>query len=165
MVYFDNSATTIARDIDIEKVRRDAEEVFGLGSLCCSEAIVHSIRNNIAPEMPEALVASASGFPIGVGRSQCMCGAVTGGVVCLGYFFGRIQPTTPADPKSQKCLELAYELQDSFKKNHNVLCCHVHLKNVEMGSGAHNAQCAAFTGEMAAKTAEIIARELKLNAV
>ena len=153
------------KEISIEKIKSDAEEVFKQGGFYCSEAIVHSIRSNIAPEMPEAFVASASGFPIGVGGSQCMCGAVTGAVVALGYFFGRVQPTTPTDPKSLKCIALAYEVQDSFKKNHKVNCCHIHLKDIEMGSDEHKAQCAAFTGEMAAKTAEIIARELNLNVV
>jgi C_GCAxxG_C_C family probable redox protein len=119
------------KSIDMEKVRREAEEVFSEGGLYCSEAVVHSIRENMAPEMPEALVAAASGFPIGVGRSQCMCGAVTGGVVCLGYFFGRVQPTTATDPKSQKSLILANELQDSFKKNHKALCCSVHNKGLD----------------------------------
>ena len=151
------------KDISIEKVKRDAEDIYKDGGLLCSEAVVHSIRSNIAPEMPEAFIATASGFPIGVGRSNCMCGAVTGGVLCLGYFFGRVQPTTTTDPKSVKCLALANELQDSFKQNHKVNCCHVHLKNVEFGSEEHMAQCVAFTGEMAAKTAEIVARELKLN--
>ena len=153
------------KDISIDKIKHDAEEIFKEGGFYCSEAVVHAIRNNIAPEMPEAFVASASGFAIGTGKSKCMCGSVTGGVVCLGYFFGRVQPTTPTDPQSLKCLALAYELQDSFKQNHKVNCCHVHLKGIEVGSDEHTAQCAGFTGEMAAKTAEIIARELKLNVV
>ena len=153
------------KEVSFKKVKEDAEDVFRQGGLLCSEAIVHSIRENIAPEMPAAFVSSASGFPIGVGGSQCMCGAVTGGVICLGYFFGRVQPTTPTDPKSLKCIELAYELQDNFKKSHNVNCCHVHLSNIETGSDEHVAQCAVFTGEMAAKTAEIVARELKLIVV
>lgn len=153
------------KEINIEKIKNDAENVFNQGGFLCSEAVVYSIRNNIAPEMPEAFVASASGFPLGVGRSKCMCGAITGGIVALGYFFGRVQPTNPTDPKSLKCINLSYELQDSFKQNHKANCCYIHLKDVEFGSDEHKAQCAAFTGEMAAKTAEIIARELKLNIV
>jgi len=35
----------------------------------------------------------------------------------------------------------------------------VHTKGMDMASGEHKAQCVAFTGEMAAKTAEIIERE------
>jgi len=116
--------------------------------------------------MPVEMIAAGSGFPIGVGRSKCMCGAVSGAVVCLGYFFGRTQPTTPTDPRSVKCMELANELQQSFRNNHKgVMCCHVHTKDMDMASGEHKAQCVAFTGEMAAKTAEIVARELGLKAV
>jgi len=154
----------LKKEISMKKVRDDAEDVFKQGGLYCSEAIVHSIRSNIAPDMPEAFVASASGFPIGVGRSQCMCGAISGAVVCLGYFFGRSKPTSPDDPKNQKCLELAYELQESFRKNHKgTLCCHIHVKGLDVLNGEHRSQCIAFTGEMAQKTAEIVAREFGLK--
>ena len=147
----------------IEKVRTDAEEFFRSGGFYCSEAVVTSIRENLAPDMPKELIASASGFPVGVGRAKCMCGAVSGAVICLGYFFGRTDPSTPQDPVSQNCLKLANELQESFRQNHKgVLCCHVHTKGMDMASGEHKAQCIAFTGEMAAKVAEIILREKNL---
>ncbi|MDR2518109.1 MAG: C-GCAxxG-C-C family protein [Spirochaetaceae bacterium] len=154
------------KEISIAQVKHDAEEVFRIGGFYCSEAIISSVRKNIDPAMPEALISAGSGFPIGVGRAKCMCGAVSGAVVCLGYFFGRTTPTTPTDPKSAKTMELAFELQEAFRKQHKgVLCCHVHTKDMDMASGEHKAQCVAFTGEMAAKTAEIIAREWKLALV
>lgn len=153
----------MVKEINVEKIKSDAEEIYKKGEMYCSEAVVYSIRNNIAPEMPKAFVAAASGFANGVGMSQCTCGAVTGAVVCIGYFFGRVQPTTPTDPKSQNAIVLSYELQESFKNNHEVLCCHINNKDLEMGSDEQRAQCQGFTGEMAAKTAEIIARELKLK--
>lgn len=149
----------MAQTIDVEKVRHDAEEYFRQGDFYCSEAIVASVRDNIAPEMPASMIAAASGFPVGVGRSKCMCGAVSGGVLSLGYVFGRTGPSTPADPKSVKTLALANELQQAFRDGHRVLCCSVQTKGMDMASGEHKAQCVSFTGEMAAKTAEIIARE------
>lgn len=141
------------------KVQQDAEEYFRGGHFYCSEAIVASVRDNIAPEMPASMIAAASGFPIGVGRSKCMCGAISGSILSLGYVFGRTGPSSPADPKSQRTLELANELQEAFRASHRVLCCSVHTKGMDMASGEHKAQCVAFTGEMAAKTAEIIERE------
>ncbi len=54
-------------------------------------------------------------------------------------------------------------LQQSFKDNHKVLCCKVLTKNMEMGSDIHMKQCIEFTGEIAKKTAEIIARELNIK--
>jgi C_GCAxxG_C_C family probable redox protein len=145
--------------IDVDKVRTDAEEYFRRGNFYCSEAIVASVRDNIAPEMPDAMIAAASGFPVGVGRSKCMCGAVSGGVLAIGYVFGRTGPSDPKDPKSVKTLELANELQQVFRDSHRVLCCSVQTKGMDMASGEHKAQCVQFTGEMAAKAAEIIKRE------
>ena len=146
--------------VNVQKVKEDAEAYFRQGNYYCSESIVASVRDNIAPEMPEAMIAAASGFPIGVGRSKCMCGAVSGGVLALGYVFGRTAPSTPTDPKSVKTMELANELQQAFRDSHRVLCCSVQTKGMDMASGEHKAQCIAFTGEMAEKTAQIIAREL-----
>lgn len=152
--------------VSLCKVKKEAEQLFRQGGFYCSEAIVASIRKNLAPEMPEALISSASGFPVGAGRSKCMCGAVSGGVICLGYLFGRTAPSSPQDPKSQKVLELTNELQQSFRDNHRgVLCCHVHTHGMDMVSGEHKAQCVEFTGEMARKTAEIAVRELDIEAV
>jgi len=152
--------------VDIQKIKSDAENLFDQGHYFCSEAIVASIRDNMDPSMPEALIAAASGFPIGVGRAKCMCGAVTGAVMCLGYFFGRTEPTTPDDPKSVNTLKLAYEIQNDFRQNHNgVLCCSVHTRGMDMASKERKDQCVAFTGEMAARAAEIIARELNYKVV
>lgn len=148
--------------IDIDKVREDAEGYFRRGNYYCSEAIVASVRDNIAPEMPEAMIAAASGFPVGVGKSKCMCGAVSGAVLSVGYLFGRTGPSSPTDPRSVKTLELANEVQQAFRDSHRVLCCSVQTKGMDMASGEHKTQCIAFTGEMAAKTAELIARELTL---
>lgn len=149
----------MSHSVDVGRVQRDAEEYFRRGNYYCSEAIVASVRDNVAPEMPEALIAAASGFPVGIGRSKCVCGAVSGAVLSLGYLFGRTEPTNPQDPKSVKTLELANEVQQAFRDSRRVLCCSVHTRGMDMASGEHKAQCIAFTGEMAAKTAEIIARE------
>lgn len=150
------------KEVNLEKVRRDAEEAYLQGGLYDAEAVVYSIRSNIEPAMPEAVVTAALGFSNGVGESKCMVGAVAGGVIALGYFFGRDFPTTPTDPKSQKSLKLASELHDAFKKNHKVLCSIALEKDLETGSLEHKKQCASFSGEVAVKTAEIIAREHKL---
>jgi len=147
------------KSINIEKIKKDAEEFYMSGEFYCSESIVASIRENLAPEMPVELIAAASGFPLGVGRSKCMCGAISGAIICLGYLFGRTKPSAPTG----RCLDLSYELQESFRNNHKgALCCSIHLKGLELGSKEHKEQCASFTGEMAVKTAEIAVRELGL---
>lgn len=149
----------MVNEISIRKVKEDAEALYRKGDFFCSEAIVSSIRDNFKIDMPEEMVAMASGFPIGIGKSKCVCGAVSGGIMCLGYFFGR---TKGGDTKVQNTLALANELQESFKNNHKVLCCKVLTRGMDMGSGEHKEQCISFTGEIAEKAAQIIARELNI---
>lgn len=148
------------REVSIKKIKSNAEELYRKGDFYCSEAIVSSIKNNFEIDMPDEMIAMASGFPIGIGKSKCVCGAVSGGVMCIGYFFGR---TKGGDPKVQNTLKLANELQESFRKNHGCLCCHVHTRKFDMASGEHKEQCISFTGEIAEKTAQIIVRELGLK--
>ena len=145
--------------VSISKIRNDAEQLYDRGEFYCSEAIISSIRDNFDINMPEEMIAMASGFPVGIGKSKCVCGAVSGGVMALGYFFGR---TKGGDPKVQNTLELANELQESFKTNHKHLCCSILTKGMDMGSGEHKKQCVAFTGEVAEKVASIVVRELKM---
>ncbi|MBK5211827.1 MAG: C-GCAxxG-C-C family protein [Coriobacteriia bacterium] len=150
------------KEVSVKKVQADAEELFRSGGLYCSEAIVAAIRSNIDPDMPSELVKAASGFPVGVGRSKCMCGAVSGAVMAIGYFFGRSEPTNPQDPDSAKCLDLANEVQKAFRDSHRVLCCSVHTKGMDLAAGENKSQCIAFTGEMAGVAAGVIVRELGL---
>jgi len=86
--------------ISVKKVREVAEEHFRKGEFYCSEAIVASIKSNFEVDMPDEMIAMASGFPVGIGKSKCTCGAVTGAVLCLGYFFGRTKGSNPQDPKA-----------------------------------------------------------------
>ncbi|MCL2562867.1 MAG: C-GCAxxG-C-C family protein [Oscillospiraceae bacterium] len=153
------------KEISIEKIRSDAEGVYKAGTFLCAEAVVYAIRQNIDPNMPKEMIAAATGFAVGVGGSRCMCSTVAAAVLCLGYFFGRTFPTTITDPQSQKTITLAYELQESFKSKNKALCCRVHLKGKDTERGEHVAQCAGFVGDMAAKTAEIVARELGLQVI
>lgn len=140
----------------MKKVRQDAEALFKNGEFYCSESIMSSIKDNFAIDMPDEIIAMASGFPVGIGKAKCVCGAVSGGVMALGYFFGR---TKGGDPKVQKTMELANELQQSFKDNHKHLCCSILTRGMDMGAGEHKAQCVSFTGEIAEKVASIVVRE------
>lgn len=150
----------IKNEVSIRKISKDAEDLFR-GGFFCSEALVSSIRSNFELDIPEEVIAMASGFPVGIGRSKCLCGAVSGGVMALGLFFGR---TKQGDSKVEKNLELSKELHDWFKdaNGKNALCCRILTKEFDMAAGAHKEQCIRYTGMVAGKVAEIIVRELNL---
>ena len=150
----------IKKEVSLKKITEDAENLFR-GGFFCSEALVSSIRSNFELDIPEEVIAMASGFPVGIGRSKCLCGAVSGGVMALGLFFGR---TKQGDPKVEKNLEVAKELHDWFKEANekNALCCRILTKEFDMSAGAHKEQCIRFTGMVAGKVAEIVIREFNL---
>jgi C_GCAxxG_C_C family probable redox protein len=148
------------KTINLRQIREEAEELYRSGKFFCSEAIVYTVRKYIDPDMPLNTIAMASGFPVGMGGSQCVCGAVSGGVMCLGHFFGR---TEASNEKVKKAMALSKELHNYFQSAHKVLCCRILTQGMELGSSVHMKQCISFTGEIAVKTAEIIARELSLT--
>ena len=151
----------IKQEVSVQKIGKDAEDLFR-GGFFCSEALMSSIRSNFELDVPEEVIAMASGFPVGIGRSKCLCGAVSGGIMALGLFFGR---TVQGDPKVEKNLAVAKELHDYFKEatGKNALCCRVLTKEFDMSKGEHKEQCIHFTGMVARKVAQIIIRELSLT--
>jgi C_GCAxxG_C_C family probable redox protein len=144
------------KGIDPVKIRDTAEAYYRSGDFYCSEAVVKTIKDAFDLQVPDSVVAMASGFPIGMGGAGCTCGAVNGGIMALGLFFGR---TRPKDNKVNKAMELARELHDIFRKRHKSLCCRTLTKFMIMGSRKQLEQCISFTGEVAEETARIIIRE------
>jgi len=78
-----------------EAIRKIAENYYRQGDFYCSEAILKTIIDAFELPVPDAVIAMASGFPIGMGRSGCTCGAVVGGIMALGLFFGRTESGDP----------------------------------------------------------------------
>ena len=151
----------LKKEVSVAKIAKDAEDLFR-GGFFCSEAVVSSIRSNFEMDVPEEVIAMASGFPIGIGRSKCLCGAVSGGVMAIGLVFGR---TVQKDPQVEQTLALSKELHDWFTaaNGKNALCCRILTKEFDMGAGEHKEQCIHFTGLVAGKVAEMIIREKGLT--
>ncbi|MEN6412801.1 MAG: C-GCAxxG-C-C family protein [Veillonellales bacterium] len=144
-------------NIDIAKIRMDAETYYRNGDFYCSEAVVKSIKDEFALPLDDSVISMASGFPVGMGGSGCTCGAIAGGIMAIGMVFGR---SKPKDSKVNKAMQLAKELHDAFRQRHKCLCCRVLTKGMELGSQKHMEQCISFTGEVAEEAAKIILREL-----
>lgn len=146
--------------IDLKRIRTTAENYYRNGDYYCSESIVKTIKDEFGLELRDDVIALASGFPIGIGGSGCTCGAVVGGIMAIGMFFGRTQAK---DKKVAKTMALANELHNIFKERHKNLCCRILTMGMELGSPKHMEQCISFTGEIAEEAAKIIVRELNLE--
>ncbi len=152
---------SVPTDVNVQHLRRQAEELFLSGHYYCSEAVVKIIRDTFCPSVPDTIIAAASGFPIGMGGGGCTCGAVSGGVIALGLVFGRTKPDEKM--KSAACMKYARELHDRFKAENKAVCCRILTKRMldASDSGGHEKQCAELTAEVVEIVAEIILREAK----
>ncbi len=147
---------TLSGNIDLDKIKSTAEQYYRSGDYYCSEAVVKTIKDAFQLPVPDAVIAAASGFPVGFGGAGCTCGALAGGILALGLVFGR---TAPKDARVAQAMKLARELHDIFKKRHKSTCCRKLTRYTIMGSYRQIEQCIAFTGEVAEETARIILRE------
>lgn len=144
-------------NINMDLLEKDAVEIFQQG-FACSESIIFAIKKHFELDMSDDAIAMSSGFPWGLGGGGCICGALAGATMMIGYFFGR---TTPGDPKITRCFALTNELHDFFKENCGATCCRILTKGMERNSPERKAQCIKFVGATVKKTAEIIIRELE----
>ena len=143
-------------DVDINQIKKDAVEIFQNG-FACSESVIYAIKKGFELEMSDDAIAMSSGFPWGLAGGGCICGALAGGTMCIGYFFGR---RTPGDTDSyMKCQKLTKELHDHFKETNGATCCRVLTRGMERDSIERKRQCITFVESTVEKVAEIIIRE------
>lgn len=147
-------------NIDLEQLRKDAVDIFNSG-FTCSESVIFAIRKNFEIDgMSDDAIAMSTGFPWGLGGAGCICGALAGGIMCLGYFFGR---TVPGDPSNAFCFKLSNELHDFFKENFGASCCRILTRGMDKMSPERKAHCTKMVSGTVVKTAEIIIREFEHN--
>ncbi|MDD5287179.1 MAG: C-GCAxxG-C-C family protein [Desulfuromonadaceae bacterium] len=119
----------------------EAEALYRSGQYHCAEAVMETVRKHFAPDMPEYVVSTVSGFGAGSGAG-CICGAVSGGTVALGLILQDKKATT----------HLTKELHSWFKEKYGVTCC----KTIRQ---THKGVCPVLTGEVAGKIAEMLGRK------
>ena len=151
----------IAQSASPREIQKSAEELYRGGYFCC-EALMSAIKKGFDLDVPDEVMAMSSGMSVGAGRSGCMCGALNGGIMALGMFFGRTEQNGPKDPKVVKCMELSNELHSWFKEANgkHSACCRVLTREFDMGKGEHKEQCIRYTGLAAWKVADMVCREL-----
>jgi len=124
-----------------EKCQAEAEQLYRSGKYHCAEAVLEVVRRHFAPDVPESIVGTVSGFG-GGSSSGCICGAVSGGTVALGLVLEDKKETT----------HLTKELHTWFKEKYGVTCCKIIRQN-------HKGVCPVLTGEVAGKVAEMLCRK------
>ena len=105
----------------LDQIQETAEGYFERGEFFCSEAVLQTINDALGQPYNPDIVKMASSFPIGMGKAQCLCGAVSGGEMALGIVYGRVH----GEPMDPKMFKTAKGLHDYVKDEYKSLCCRV----------------------------------------
>jgi C_GCAxxG_C_C family probable redox protein len=117
----------------------------------CAEAILKTYAELYYKKNDLDITKFASGFGVGMGGSKCeTCGALTGGIIVIGMFFGR---KYPIDDK-QKIYSLTQDFRDRFLDSFRSTNCKILLDLFrEQGN---NMNCKKVTAEAAGILFEIL---------
>jgi C_GCAxxG_C_C family probable redox protein len=102
-----------------------AGELFDEGH-GCTRAVLQASAGSTSQE----LLAATAGFSCGIGKSGCLCGAITGGVMALGLNWR-------ADRSA--------DLIAAFKETFQTSCCRGLSKSYEWMSEEHQRNCRKIT--------------------
>lgn len=157
------SETNFTKDQVLDHVRDTAEEYFRRGDYFCSEAVVQTINDLLGKPYADDIVKMASGFPIGQGKSGCLCGAISGGQMALGMGFGR----THGQDMDSRMFPASADLHDWCREEYGATCCRVITRQWagdNFASPERKAHCIKITGQTAEWVADRLMEEGVLKA-
>ena len=114
----------------------------------CSESIVTAAAQ--MGYVPEDLISVATSFSGGMG-SGCLCGAVAGSQMVIGYLHGK--------NKTNTARALAKEFVEEFKKSHKATCCRVLTAGLDFHSPERKKHCVNMVQSCAKILSEMLERE------
>ncbi len=124
-----------------KKIKDIAADNFLNKGFSCSESVVRAAAD--LGIVPDELVSVATSFSGGMG-SGCLCGAISGAQIVIGYLNGKYKTNTARG--------MAKEFVEEFKKSHKATCCRVLTSGFEFHSPERKRHCV----NMVAKCGEIL---------
>ena len=131
-----------------EEAEKRAFQYFQSG-FHCAEAISKSLTELLEKENGSFPPNVATGFGGGIGGSHLdICGALTGGIIALGWLFGR---KNPGEDKT-RIFGLSSEFRKRFGEKFGSCSCPVLLE--KFGKQENGMKCKKMTAEAAGITAD-----------
>lgn len=125
-----------------------AAEYFNQGYSCSESILMEAIEKGL---VPKELLSVATSFSGGMG-SGCLCGAIAGSQIIIGYLYGR-ENSQGNDTIARK---LAKNFIEEFKKTHKATCCRVLTAGLDMASAERKAHCTNMVNDCSRILEEII---------
>jgi len=143
---------TVIEDL-LDRIAARAENLFRSKQFMCAEAVLLAVTKGLGQDLPTATaIALAAPFSDGMGGSGCTCGALSGGVMSIGFCLGGGE----AQGRREKSRRASRELHRRFTSAYRSACCRVLTKEIREDPKRHFNQCAAITGATARMTARLL---------
>ena len=123
-----------------------AAEYFNQGYSCCESIVKEAIEKGL---VPEELLPVATSFSGGMG-SGCLCGAIAGSQIVLGWLYGR------ENKNGNEACAKAKQFIEEFKKSHRATCCRALTAGMDMASPERKAHCTNMVNDCSKILAEMI---------
>lgn len=125
-----------------------AAEYFNQGYSCSESIIMEAVEKGL---VPKELLSVATSFSGGMG-SGCLCGAIAGSQIVLGWLFGKNNQNNNG-PNARM---LAKQFIEEFKKSHKATCCRVLTAGMDMASPERKAHCTNMVNDCSKILEEMI---------
>jgi C_GCAxxG_C_C family probable redox protein len=130
------------------KISERAHELFGSG-FNCVESVMRSILEQTQCDKQAFRMATPFGGGLG-GTKEELCGALTGGVMAIGFLAGRDKPDQDAGPSKM----IAMELRKKFIAQFGCTQCQALLD--KLGPQEKSEQCAYVVAQTAGWLSELL---------
>jgi C_GCAxxG_C_C family probable redox protein len=138
--------------MNLKELEEKAIALFGSG-LHCAEIVFRLTLERFAQTSPAEILGVASGFGGGIGKThEEVCGALSGGVLALGYLYGRIEP----DEDIVRLNELVSTFRKQFVDRFGATNCKMLLQ--QFGPQKSMAQCKRMTAEATTMLVQLLAQ-------
>lgn len=117
----------------------------------CAESVLIGACHVQGVELTIQARRMATPFGGGVGRSEDICGALSGGILAIGVALGRSEPAED----NLRSYDAARELHDWFERQFDSTECAT-LNKGDFKSPEHRTRCGRYVEEAARKTALIL---------
>ena len=140
--------------MEFNRIARKAFD-YHCGGFHCAEAVSKAIIESYSDQANRYDSKVSTGFGGGIGLTkQRDCGAFTGGVIALGFLYGRNQPNDDL----ASIAKITTEFKNMFIKKFRTINCGMLLDN--FGPQENMMRCKQLSGETTQILSQIIENEL-----
>ena len=135
----------------MKEIYKLAEEYHQAGNNCV-ESVVKACNKGLELNLPDQAIRMISGMGGGIGRSGCVCGALSGSAMVISSLVGRLDPS---EKHQTEVYKYTHEFYERFYAHFGSACCS-QLNKLSFGTPEYRTKCIKLTAEAADMVSDYI---------